>query len=432
MKSPGMISISVVAVGGLLACVGTCAAKPQVDSFALDNGIRVLSVHFPGSNNVSVFTFLPMGLACDGRGNAQWSHLVEHLIIRTTVPAGSGEANAETLPDHMRLDFYGTVADWQQGLSHHAGWLEGLPFTAQSLGAERQAANAECDFVAKRLLTHKFGMAAWAQGYRHGLSHAAIKADAEKASLREIQGYRDQRLGVPDRVLVCVAGGIDAQTLRPVISEHLGKIRSRTKGPELVRLHPGSREMTWDMDARHLMLTWAIPSCSDKDYPALMAAGQWLMMKLFSDQQLKKLTGMVIAGADLVVPEGRFFYVSASLKADASPDDVRKRVANHLESLRSAAGPELAMIARQLSYQLTNITDPKLLRAQAPPSMSEAMIEGNVALQWATNEYRYGAERAGLAGRLGRMKVAELQRAVAKYLSADKCSVCSISPTSKP
>jgi hypothetical protein len=103
---------------------------PQVQT--LDNGIRVVSIHFPSSTNVSIFTFSPMGLTSDDPNQAQWSHLVEHLVIRSTIPTDSPEANAETLPDHMRLDFYGHTGNWQNALTHHRRWLEGVPFTEAS------------------------------------------------------------------------------------------------------------------------------------------------------------------------------------------------------------------------------------------------------------------------------------------------------------
>ncbi|UCG48745.1 MAG: insulinase family protein [Phycisphaerales bacterium] len=411
-----------------LAGAGLCPAKPRVESFTLESGIQVLSIHLPDSNNVSIFTFLPMGLGCDGAGRAQWSHLIEHLTIRTTVPGGSREANAETLPDHMRLDFYGTVDNWREGLSHHARWLEGTPFTAESLRAEKRAVNRECDFVAQRQFTHKFAMAAWGQGYRHGLSHAAIKGDVVKAELGDVQDYRDRRLAVADRILICVVGGIDCGTLRPAISTEMGKIRLQAKAVEPVELHPGNRTLTWDVNARHLMLTWPIPACSHADYPALLVARQWLTMKLFSDSQIKKATGMTLAGADLGVPEGTFFYVSASLKPDAAIEDVRKSIERHLQSLRSAAGFELPMIAGQLSLQLTNITDPKMLRGQTPANVSDAMVEGNIGLQWATREYRYGPARPIIAKRMATLKARDVQLAAAKYLSPEKCSVCSIEP----
>lgn len=126
--------VNQLCLGALLAAMAAVGAgcRPAgtdspVESHILKNGIRIVSVNIPKSTNVSIFTFLPIGLTTDEPGQAQWTHLVEHLVLRTTIPTNSMEANAETLPDHMRLDFYGHTGNWREGFSHHARWLKGIP-----------------------------------------------------------------------------------------------------------------------------------------------------------------------------------------------------------------------------------------------------------------------------------------------------------------
>ncbi|MHC4083773.1 MAG: insulinase family protein [Planctomycetota bacterium] len=409
------------------------ANKPVTTSFALPNGIRILSIYIPDSKNVSIFSFLPMGLCSDGPGQAQWSHLVEHLVIRSTIPFGSQQGNAETMPDHMRLDFYGTVDNWREGLSHHVRWLEGVSFTRENLQMAKTRVNSECDFTVQRLATHKFAMAAWAQGYRHGQKHAALKGDIKKVTLGEIQKNRDMHLAVLNKVLVCVVGGVDADSLKSIITKELGRLKSNAKTRLSTKPHRASCKMTWDLEARHVVLTWPIPDFSDNDYPALMAAGQWLTMKIFSDTEMKKVTGMVFAGADLTVPEGNFFYISASVKAEVAFDDALKKIERYLQSLRSptAALPQAAFVGPQLSYQLTNITDPAAAKAQAPPNFSDAMIEGNIGLQWAMHDFRYGSGRKSLAGKLATVTPSHIHQVAHKYLAADKCSICTLQPDMK-
>ncbi|MHC4460682.1 MAG: M16 family metallopeptidase [Planctomycetota bacterium] len=422
------ISLSIISISRPLL-----ASKPVARSFTLPNGIRIVSLYIAESKNVSIFSFLPMGVSNDGPGQAQWSHLVEHLVIRTTIPLRSQQGNAETMPDHMRLDFYGTVDKWQEGLSHHARWLKGVPFTKKNLQVEKTHVNSECDITAKRLATHKFAMAAWAQGYRHGQKHAALKGNITKVTLNEIQKYRDMHLAVLNRMLVCVVGGIDAQTLKPVITEKLGMLKSDAKTHEPIKLHRGNRKMTWDLDASHLVLTWPIPDFSHNDYPALMVASRWLMMKCFSDPELKKMTGMVWAGADLTAPEGNFFCISASIKPEASFDDVREKIERHLQPLRSAsAGPfELSMIGQQLSYQMSHLMDPAITKAQTAANLSDAMIEGNIGLQWSIHDFRYGRRRKLLARKLAAVTPSQVHQVASKYLTADKCSACTLIPDMK-
>src|SRR6266545_69225 len=118
-------------------CQHTFAKPPAPESVTLTNGVRVVTLYFPGSTNEAMFSYLPMSLTSGGPRQSQWAHLVEHLVIRSTVPADSPIANAETLPDHMRLDFYGSANNWREGLEHHAKWLRGLPFTKATPAAEK-------------------------------------------------------------------------------------------------------------------------------------------------------------------------------------------------------------------------------------------------------------------------------------------------------
>src|SRR5690349_3311113 len=79
------------------------ANNPRVETRTLPNGLHCLVINFPGSTNVAIFTYSPMSLITDGLGQTQWSHLVEHLVLRSTVPEEDLlRANAETMSDHMR------------------------------------------------------------------------------------------------------------------------------------------------------------------------------------------------------------------------------------------------------------------------------------------------------------------------------------------
>ncbi len=433
MKPIASAGLNAILLVGILGCQRSPAQQPITASMQLTNGVRALVIHFPQSTNLSVFTFLPMGLAQDGPEQAQWSHLVEHMVIRSTVPDSSASANAETLPDHMRLDYYGSVADLDEALSHHRRWIEGVPFAEETLKAERPKVKSECDFTAKNLATHKFAIAAWNQAYRHRRKHAALKGDVDRASLDAIQRYRNDRLAVLDRCLVCIVGGIETNDGLSALEKSFAPLISAAKAAPEIEIDGGDKSVTWDLEARHLLLTWPIPEFSHEDFAALMTTGQLLTMRLFGDPELKASTGMNLAGADLVTPEGAFFYVSSSVKSEAGFDDVLTRLEKHLEAVRSERGAvsQAPLMARQFATALRTVPDPGPFKSQAPPELSIAMIEGNIGLQFAHNHYRFGDQRLRLASRLEQLPANEVSRAAAKYLSREKRSVCRIEPESE-
>lgn len=425
-------SVTLAAVLPMLMMVGTgcrrASASPALGSTNLANGIRVVSIHFPESTSVSIFTFAPLGLSGDEPRQAQWSHLVEHLVIRSTVTADSQQANAETLPDHMRLDFYGNAANWQEGLSHHRRWLEGVPFTEASLAAEIPRVTSECDFTARNFATHKFAVAAWSQGFRHGAKQVALKGDVTRAALTEVQRFRDERLAVSNHVTVCLVGGVEAEAAFAEVEQQLGRLSLPARLAPAAKAIWTDLDLTWDLEARHLLLTWRIPDFRQPGHAALMVAAQGLTMRLAMDQELKSQIGVAFAGADLATPEGDFFFVSASLRPGADFEAVRKAIVTQVESLASQEIPQAAMIGRQFAASLTEVPNPRALKAQAPAGMSEAMLEGNLGLQMGLYEHRYGSHKASLAKDLAAVTPKKLQEAARAHLTTEQAATCRLRP----
>jgi predicted Zn-dependent peptidase len=413
----------------------TAAEAPRIETRTLTNGLRCTVISFPRSTNVSIFAYSPLSLCTDGAGQAQWSHLVEHLVVRSTIPQDSEKANAETLPDHMRLDFYGTLSDWKEGLSHHHRWLEGVPFTQSSLEAEKPKVIQECEFVSTNLATHKFAAAAWSQGFRHGRTNILLKGDVTRATLPEIQRLRDQRLAPSNQASLCVAGGVDPKIAFAEIEKQFSGLHFAGPPDLKTKTASGNLNLTWDIDASHFLLTWPVPDPRHVDFPALMIAAQCLNQVLFSDQSLRNQTGMLFAGMDLNIPEGTFFYVSASLRPGANSESLRQAVLNGLRQVASEAGPstQARMIASGLSSQLLELPSPEAIRASAPPGsdpemLEPRMIEMNLGLQFGMVDYRFGSFRPELARGTAAVTSADVRRVVNTWLTPAKSSTCSIRP----
>jgi predicted Zn-dependent peptidase len=413
---------------GSVGCERSSEGRTSPDVFTLSNGTRIAVVHLPQSTNVTLFTFLPMGLAEDGPGQAQWSHLVEHLAIRSTFPEDLRQANAETGSDHLRLDFYGHTGNWKEGLSHIQRWLQGVPFTEASLALEKPRVAAECDATARNFATHKFALAAWSQGFRHHLNRVELKGDVQRAELREVQRYRDERLVVPSRATVCLVGGVDAKTFLGEAERRLAAIHSDAKPAAPLKPPGGNLDLTWDLDARHLVLAWPIPEFKDENHAALMAAAYTLTMRFQSDPTLEQATGPVLARTDLTTPEGDWFYISAALRPEAVFAEVEKILRAHVRRLGANPNEELATIGRELAFSLTRAADSVALPSPLPPGLTPAIMEANVNLPYCLNVHRYGSQRESLARHLSRLSTSRVSQALAKYLGDSSCSVCTIHP----
>jgi hypothetical protein len=153
-------------------------------------------------------------------------------------------------------------------------------------------------------------------------------------------------------------------------------------------------------------------------------------MQFFSDSKLKTLTGMTLAGADLAIPEGNFFCISASLRPSASFKDIQEKVEQKVRLLVSADADlsMFPMLSQQLAESLTTIPNLASLKAQLPAGEDPAMLEGNIGLEWGLNEYCYGQNKAVLAKNLSALTVQELQRAAKKFLLGTNGSITTLRP----
>ncbi len=400
------------------------AAPPEVTRFTLSNGIKVVNLYVENSTFVGICSYLPLGLAADGKAKTQWSHLIEHLTIRTTGAVDFKTSNAETMADNMRLDFIGNTENWTDGLKLHAQWLSGLPFSAESLAEELPKALSEINVTEKRLATHKFAFAAWNQVFRHGETTISMRGDVQSAQLHELQEYRDQHLIQEDRVLMCVTGGVKAETVQSAMEKQLGSIKltEKTLPPATSTADTAKDQVIpWDINVTHYIESYAIPNVEHKDYPALYMASLLLRIACMQDTQLKELTGFIVSGVELITPEQRYLYISASLKPDSDIEKVKERISTLINQLKQ---PEynamVPMYAMNFSMQLGSPPDLALIMQQKPIGITEDMMLGNIGLQWGMLEYQYGDALSKLAKDLAKVSADDVADVVNRYLTEDK------------
>ena len=408
------------------------AAPPKVTRFTLSNGIRVVSLYVENSTDVAIFSYLPLGLVADGKAKTQWSHLIEHLTLRTTGPIDYPSSSAETMADNMRLDFIGNTNNWTQGLERQAKWLSGLPFSAESLAEELPNALSEIDATETRLATHKWAFAAWNQVFRHGETDISMRGDVQSAQLRELQEYRDRHLVQVDRVLLCVIGGVDAETLQPVMEEQLGSINltAETLPPATATSETAKDQVaSWDINVTHYMETYAIPNVENRDYPGLYMANLLLRVACMQDAQLKELAGHVSCGVDLITPEQIYLYVSASLKPDTDIEKVKQRIKQLINRLKQPANnAQVPMYAQSLSIELSSPPEMTMVMQQISANMPAAMVLGTIGLRWGMLEYQYGDTLPQLASAFANVSADDVASAVNRYLTEDRRMTLLLTP----
>ena len=402
----------------------TANTAPKVTRFTLSNGIQVVNLYVENAADVGIFSYLPLGLVTDGKAQAYWSHLINHLTFRTAGPLDYKTSNAETMADNMRLEFIGNTDNWTQGLIRHAKWLSGLPFSAEVLAEERPKVLSQFDYIEANLATHKLAHVAWNQVFRHGETDIAMRKGIQAAQLSELQEYRDQHLVQADRVLLCVIGGVDPEVLKDTMEKQLGVINlvkktfpQPTAPPEIAK----DQNATWDVNVTHYMETYPIPNVENEDYPALYVASLLWRFACMQNAQLKELIGYIHCGVDLVTPEQVYLYVSVSLKPDADIETVKQRIRQRMNPLKqSENNVQVPMIAQSLSKELSAPPDMKTLMQYKPENMSEAMMLLQLGVSWGTMEYQFGDTLSQLASAFADVSAADVASVVNRYLTEER------------
>lgn len=320
-------------------------------------------------------------------------------------------------------------------MERHTKWLSGLPFSEKSLAEELPNALSEINVTEQRLATHKWASAAWNQAFRHGETDISMRGDIETAQLSDLQKYRDLHLVQEERVLVCVIGGIDTETLQPAMEEKIGSINISAKSlPPATVKNVMKKDLiaTWDVNVTHYIETYTIPNAKNNDYPALYIANALLNVGLMQDTQLKELTGMVHSSVDIVTPEQTYLQISASLKQDTDINKVKERIRFHIDRIMKPENNyQVVMAAQSLSMQFSSPMDIDVMKQYKQEGVSDTMMLGNIGLWWGMLEFRYGDSLPHIASAFKNVTAVDVADVANRYLSEDKRMSLVLSPNEK-
>ncbi len=398
---------------GLISVPGV-EASAAVETVSLKNGIKIVLAPIEDSTDINIITWIPMGLCDDAEGQAQWSHLLEHLVVSSTGEAPFDEINAETMHHGMHLDFSRPAEHWNEGVEHHAKWLTINDFAQKDVDREIQDVIAETENVARAGNSHKFAMAAWAQAVRYGRTHVEILGDVRKADPKRLIECYKERFFARGRPLVVVAGKFDRAALLAELEARLGKVEL----PESKKLQEAKptaaaapKRITWDLSQSHLIFYWLLPEKMDElQRSAVLLAAPAFMMTWRADTadyrpanspvlvEEVRLDGRVCLMVNMVLAKSDEAAFAAARK-DAE-GHVERLTGNSLD-FRNAGRMQLEMHHNQFNKVESTIQTAMRFVQQPPPGVRSArrMIEGNFALQLGLVEFRHDGKAQALVRR---------------------------------
>ncbi len=378
----------------------------------LDNGLSVLVVHVAQAPRQSSFTFIPLGLLHDEPGRAQFAHVLEHMVIRTTDPDGLQvdgiDINGETTGAALRLDTIAPPERWRPALERHARWLGARSFDATVLEREQGRIAGEESGTVVRGATHKWALAGWNQVVRHGAEHAAVHADAAAADVDVLADYAARYIGPGPGVSLVTVGPVAAEEVMDAIVEQFGEL-PRLEGDGAVRpaeVHGGDArhvEASWDLGARHLQIWYALPDRDAVDRAAAVVLGQLISIRLAQDSELAGLGVLAMADTQVVTPEGRYLMLSAGLPAGVDVDRVREQLIGVVAGLADREDGSVAwnfgvaMVRRQFAGRPDFASARRAYAAQGLDARTTDLIEAQMMLSLSMVGMQVGVGPEGVA-----------------------------------
>ncbi|MDE0086610.1 MAG: hypothetical protein OXU23_12905, partial [Candidatus Poribacteria bacterium] len=147
------------------------------------------------------------------------------------------------------------------------------------------------------------------------------------------------------------------------------------------------------------------------------------------DAQLKKLTGHVFCGVDLITPEQIYLYVSVSLKPEADIEKVKQRIRELINPLKqSENNAQVPVLAQSLSTELSAPPDMKTLRQYKPANITETHMLLQLGVTWGMLEYQYGETMSQLAKVFADVTAADVANVVNRYLTNENRRTLVLTP----
>jgi len=375
----------------------TLETEDPFSRFELPGGARLVVLQLADAPRQSTFTFLPLGLLHDDAEHAQYSHLVEHMLIRSTDPdnlsAPGMTFNGETTGDALRVETYAEVEKWEASLDRHLKWLELEAVSEEDLEREKGRIAREEASTVQNGYTHKWAEAAWNQIVRHGRSHAAVHADVVGATPDGLLDYAKQHLGQLNTVLIASVGPVDPAAIRAKLAEGLSE---RTVALSSTPRQASNKKLparttttaTWDLDAHHMVQWMELRDRDARDRVAGHALVQLLNMELAKPGEFK--VGHLFTST-ASVPEGRYLMFSASLAEPEDADRARAVFESALDKVLSGKSFPIPIALTQLRAQAAQSIDPAPARKQLERmGRDTTLIEAQLLLTAVMNELRLG------------------------------------------
>jgi len=422
----------------LMAALGACVMtlRPglaqEVHEYVLSNGLKVILRENHNAPVIELNVVYRVGSKYETAGITGISHLLEHMMFKTTknLPLGEfdkqlkavgADNNAYTWLD--QTVYYESIAadkiDVALGLeAERMRNLSVLPEDHQfEMTVVRNELEQRDDSPSSLLYEQLQSVAFLAHPYK--IPTIGWKDDVESIRTEEIKAYYD-RFYQPDNAFICAVGDFEPDALLEKIKSHFEQVPSgHVKLPRIGKEPPQLGERRFEIrragQVDYLLSAWHIPATTDPDSYSLVVLGNILGQGRTSRLYKALVDGGMCASAgawasNFGYADPFLFFTSAVMNPGVDPSKVEPVIYKEIDGIVQAGVTDQELARAKKQARVSFIYDKDSLDRQAG-----SLIDFELAGDWHNlDKYLPGIE--AVTG-------ADVQRVAAKYLTKDNRTV---------
>jgi len=411
-----------------------------VETFTLDNGLRVAVVPDDASPTVAIAVYYDVGSRNEEEGRSGFAHLFEHMMFQGSANVGKGEhfqyiarnggsMNGTTSED--RTNYFEILPSdrLELGLWLESDRMRSLEVTEENFENQREVVKEE-----RRLrVDNQPWVPGWLDFYvqaydgegPYGHSVIGSMADLDAAEVEDVQAFFDLYYA-PNNAILVLAGDVTRAQAEPLVERWFGDIPRGNAPPPVVIERPERDGPTYlETDDHHAtaaaaILGWIVPQApgAENDAARILAEilGSGESSRLY-DRMVRTDATALDVSASIDGRRGPDLFMAYAIAAGDTPaTELRDAVLDEVERLRTEGVTEDDIDAARR----------RIVRQQVE------RVEGNLgrAIRVARDFLYYDEpDRVnGLVARLNAVTPNDVQAVLDAYLVDDNLTVMHIEP----
>ncbi|MFN4263972.1 MAG: M16 family metallopeptidase [Thioalkalivibrionaceae bacterium] len=335
----------------------------QVFSKTLDNGLRVFVQVDRRAPVVTHQVWYAVGSADEPSGLTGISHMLEHMMFKSTEAFEAGEfsriigrlggrENAFTGRDYTGYFQVIGAQHWPRMMELEAERMHRLRLVDEEFQPERDVVIEERRLVIEDSPTRRLSerlMATVFDVNAYGQPIIGWMQDIERYTIEDLQAWYE-RFYMPNNAIVVVVGDVDPEAVFADAQRHFGVIPARTVERPRPRIEPpqeGERRVDLKIRAEvpHLMMAWRAPNFSERAEDPTDVYALTVLAGVLSSGGASRFPRELVRGQEVAnsasasySPFSRdpsVFSISAAPTSDHSLDDLETALQQQIERLRS-------------------------------------------------------------------------------------------------